>query len=113
MLTPIRRGRINTKQDNQSDFKRVERLIRRISKYGDLGLVFTNHIRESMNKRDFTTSDILKVLSTGELKKKREFDDMYQNWKYRIEGKDVEGEKLTLIFSITQEEDAIILITGC
>lgn len=66
-----------------------------------------------MNKRDFTTSDILKVLSNGELKKKREFDDMYQNWKYRIEGKDIEGEKLTLIFSITQEEDAIILITGC
>ena len=66
-----------------------------------------------MIKRNFTASDVLKVLSTGKLMKEREFDDTYQNWKYRIEGEDVEGEKLTLIFSINREEDAIILITGC
>jgi hypothetical protein len=66
-----------------------------------------------MMKRNFTSSDVLKVLSTGKLVKSREYDDKYQNWKYRVEGEDVEGEKLTLIFSINREEDAIILITGC
>jgi hypothetical protein len=66
-----------------------------------------------MMKRNFTASDVLKVLSTGKLVKSREYDDKYQNWKYRVEGEDVEGEKLTLIFSINREEDAIILITGC
>lgn len=81
--------------------------------YGGLVLVFIKHIKESMMKRNFTASDVLKVLSTGKLIKKGEFDDNYQNWKYRIEGEDVEGEKLTLIFSLTKEEDAIILITGC
>jgi len=66
-----------------------------------------------MMKRNFAASDVLKVLSTGKLVQRREYDDTYQNWKYRVEGEDVEGEKLTLIFSINKEEDAIILITGC
>ncbi len=66
-----------------------------------------------MMKRNFTASDVLKVLSTGKLLKRREYDNKYQNWKYRVEGEDVEGEKLTLIFSINREKDAIILITGC
>ena len=104
---------ISTPQAKQKNYTHIEQFVKQIAHYGRLGLVFTNHMKDSMMKRNFTTSDVLKVLAAGSLIRKREFDDTYKNWKYHIEGEDIEGEKLTLIFSITEEEDALILITGC
>lgn len=41
-----------------------------------------------------------------------EFDRSHRSWKYRIEGPDLEGELLNIVFCIDVEKSELILITA-
>ncbi len=61
------------------------------------------HCRESMRKRKVSDLDVVKALETGEVFREPEWDDTRQNWKYRVEGVDTEGDELiavTIIFDV-------------
>lgn len=40
-----------------------------------------------------------------------EFDDEHHNWKYRVAGKDIEGDDLNLIIAIDPDENRITVIS--
>ena len=55
--------------------------------------------------------DVINVLLHGEIIREPEWDDNHNNWKYRVEGKDIEGDDLTAITVIVDETFAIKVIT--
>lgn len=79
--------------------------------FAKTGIIRTSqHCRDRMKERDVTTEDILNVLMRGsvsELEENKEF----QNWKCVVEGHDLDGEKLTVVTAISDEENSILCIT--
>lgn len=68
------------------------------------------HAMERIDKRKLTFEDVLFVLETGRREKiKDSYDEAFQNWKYAIRGKTLEGIDVRVI--ITINEDNIIIIT--
>jgi hypothetical protein len=64
---------------------------------------------ESMPKRNIFTPDIILALEVGEIKRKPEWDEEHQNWKYRVEGFDEENDELIIITVILEY---LIIITA-
>jgi len=93
----------------KSNAKKIKEAIRKIN---DWNLTFTDHIEQKMRERNFVVRDVINVLLNGRLKKKREFDEENQGWKYTIVGKDIDGVKLTIVFTINETENLLVLITG-
>lgn len=67
--------------------------------------------RDSMRKRNVTLLDIVNTLKTGEVIKAPEWDDAYQNWKYRVEGVDTEGDELTAVTIIFDVNLTLFIVT--
>lgn len=72
-------------------------LIRAIVANGSI--IIGSHVKKRMNQRGFYTQDITEVLETGSIVSK-EFDDKRNNWKYKVEGSDTDGEEGTVITAI-------------
>ena len=49
---------------------------------------------------------------TGTIGSQPKWDDRFEQWKYRVQGRDLDGEELTLIVSIEPEWERIAIITG-
>ncbi len=72
---------------------------------------YTAHARVQMAARKVETGDTHHVFRTGTISEQPEFDFVNENWKYRIEGKDLEGEDLALIISLDADEDGDLTIS--
>ncbi len=81
-------------------------LIREIIEVGDT--IWTPHVLERMRERGYSDQDVLNVLECG-LVQGREFDSEKQNWKYRVEGKDIEGEDGVVITAVVWSNRQVII----
>jgi len=72
----------------------------------------SRHAAEDRGYRNISDDDIEAAL-TGPwtLARKPEWSEPYQNWKYRLDGKDIEGDDLTLIITVNEEEITIFVVT--
>jgi hypothetical protein len=66
---------------------------------------------DSMPKRQVTTLDVVNSLKTGQVVREPEWDEDHQNWKYRVEGVDTEGDELTAITIIFTAGLTLYIIT--
>ena len=66
---------------------------------------------ESMPKRGVTMFDILAALKSGEIRRAPEWDDEHGDWKYRVEGEDIEGDELTAITLIIETDMQLLIVT--
>ena len=74
-------------------------------------VIVTTHCRlDSMPKRHVDMNDVQYVLKHGQIIQEPEWDSDNENWKYRVEGTDVEGEELTAIAAI-ESTSMLIVIT--
>jgi len=64
-----------------------------------------------MAERNFGIPDVVNVIHRGEIISVS-YDPGHANWKVEMEGKDLEGEELTVQVALDPEEKIIILITG-
>lgn len=72
----------------------------------------TNHCRcESMPKRNVTMGDVEHVLIAGEIRREPEWEEKHGNWKYRVEGEDVDGDDLIAITVIIEEDATLLILT--
>lgn len=92
--------------------KKIKEVKEAIRKINDWHLICTDHIEQMMSQRNFVIRDVINVLMNGRLKKNREFDDENRGWKYTIVGRDIDGKKLTIVFTINKTERLLVLITG-
>ena len=71
----------------------------------------SNHIRQRMKERNFDINDAIQVLeNTKEARPK--WNTKLATWNYDLDGKDIEGEKLTIRIAITEDINGVILVTG-
>lgn len=56
------------------------------------------HFREELENEGLTLPDALHVLRTGRIYDEPEQDIKTGDWKYRIEGKEVDGRTLKIVF---------------
>jgi len=68
-------------------------------------------LQDSMPKRKVTTLDVVSTLQTGQIIRDPEWDEDYQNWKYRVEGVDMETDELTVITVIFAADLTLYIIT--
>lgn len=54
---------------------------------------------------------MLHMLQGGWILVGTEFDDEHHNWKYRVAGKDIEGDDLSLIIAVDPGENRITVIS--
>lgn len=68
-------------------------------------------LRDSMPKRQVTILDVVNTLRNGQILREPEWDEEHQNWKYRVEGVDTEGDELTVITVIFTVDLTLYIIT--
>ena len=64
-----------------------------------------------MPQRNVSTLDVEHVLGEGQVVRDAEWDSDYRNWKYRVEGTDVEGDDLTAITVLFEADFSILVVT--
>lgn len=75
-------------------------------------LVILPHCRQRMSKRNVYDDDILKVLEeNGVINSEPELDEKYQKYKYQVDGYDIEGDKLSVVVNIVENDWIIVSIT--
>jgi hypothetical protein len=67
--------------------------------------------RDSMELRCVSMLDVTHALKTGEIQRAPEWDDKHDNWKYRVEGQDTDGDDLTSIVVIIEADLTLRIVT--
>lgn len=73
---------------------------------------WTTHARQRALERNFTADDVRRVLTTGTVSPKPEWDDRYENWKYTVSGWDCDNCPLAVVVAVEPQWARITLITG-
>ena len=76
--------------------------------------VFSEHLNRDIakNRRGVSHQDVLHVLQTGEIISAPEWDDIHHNWKYKVEGIDLEDDELRAITIIIEEQFCLFIVTA-
>lgn len=70
------------------------------------------HSRNDRRYRTISMDDIQHMLrSEWKLRGKPEWDDEFRNWKYKLDGKDLDDDELTLVIAVRDELVEILVIT--
>lgn len=67
--------------------------------------------RDSMPKRSVTFLDIENTLKTGHIIRDPVWDDRHGQWKYIVEGRDLDGDELSAVTVIFDEDFSLLVIT--
>ena len=66
------------------------------------GCFQTDHFQVRAKERDFTMEDVFEVAENGKISKRSpKFSAEYNNYSYTIMGKDIDGNRLKIVFNIT------------
>lgn len=84
----------------------VERILR-----GHGALIYTSHVKERMQQREFTTQDIQHVLETGTYTKGH-WEPRERNHETNVSGWDLDGEELELSLALDVRRNRLIVVTG-
>jgi Domain of unknown function (DUF4258) len=84
----------------------VDRILR-----GHGALIYTTHVKERMQRREFTTQDIQHVLETGTYTKGH-WEPRERNHEANVSGWDLEGEELELSLALDTQRDRLFVVTG-
>ncbi|HSL55907.1 MAG TPA: DUF4258 domain-containing protein [Pyrinomonadaceae bacterium] len=87
----------------------AQRKIRLVLKDGTVD--FTSHCRRRMRERGVDDLDVVHLLTNGQIVREAEWDSDHNNWKYRVEGTDVEGDDLTAITVIFDVDLSLLNVT--
>ena len=86
----------------------VKSTLREIARLGCIKL--TRHCRARMKERQVTTDDFLHLLLWGKIVNVEE-DQETKNLKCEVQGKDIDGDDLTLHIAILVKENSVLCIT--
>jgi len=93
------------KKPSRSEVLKKVNLLRRQGK-----VRLTHHWKVRAKERGFDLDDFRSVCTTGRVAEEGKWDEKYGNWKYRIDGYDVEGRPFSVVIAL--EKDTLVLITG-
>jgi hypothetical protein len=67
------------------------------------------HGKKRSNTRDIVFEDIVRVTQTGKYKRPARWEN--ENWKYEIQGLDLQGEETTAIIAVDNEGCWVTIVT--
>jgi hypothetical protein len=70
------------------------------------------HARQRMRERHFNMDDVRRVLLYGNVSPGAEWDETYQNWRYRVCYVDYDDDPLALVVALEPSIGRITVITG-
>jgi hypothetical protein len=65
-----------------------------------------------MRERAFTVDDVHRVLMRGTVSSSPTWDEVFQNWRYQVSGRDYDNVPLVLVVAIEPALGRITVITG-
>lgn len=97
-----------TDTNNKLTPSEAQEKIRGIAKFGSI--IPTFHINsESCPDRNYDLQDVEEVLKNGIVNEQPEFDDKYENWKYKVEGKAIDGDEAIVITVILSHRELLAI----
>ena len=87
----------------------AQRKIRLILEEGTIYI--SGHCRRRMRTRGVDDLDIAHVLEKGQIIRQAEWEPDHENWKYRVEGTDIEGDELTAITVVFEADLSLAIVT--
>lgn len=82
--------------------------IRDIAKLGSI--IPTYHcFCDSMDIRSYSIHDLELVLKKGTVKEHPEYDEKYRNWKYKVEGRAIDGDQAIVITVILSYRELLAI----
>ncbi len=76
------------------------------------GRIFpSNHAKKMMGKRDISNQDILRAFKYGKVIDEPEPDIRTGEWKYKIVGNGIDIDNLSVVVTINEDEQYLIIIT--
>ena len=88
------------------DNKKAHKIIREI--VSDGSLILSNHAKERMKERGYSTHDIGYILLNGKIVKK-ELNTKTNNWVYTINGNDLDGDDGSVVAAIINRMSSIVI----
>ena len=89
--------------------KEAQSKIREIAKWGSV--IWTDHFcYGSMNYRNYNSQDIDFILKEGTVKEPPEYDKDHCNWKYKVEGKTIDGD-IAIVITVILSYRELLAIT--
>ena len=67
------------------------------------------HFRDELAKEGLILPDALRVLKTGNIFQEPECDLKTADWKYRVEGREVDGKWLAIVFCFKATDTAFLI----
>jgi hypothetical protein len=67
-------------------------------------VILTRHFRDELQNEGLAVADAFYVLQHGSVLNEPEFNPRYQEWNYRMEGIEPDGQPLAIIFGFTADE---------
>ena len=92
---------------NKLTAKEAEQRIRRISKLGSV--LILPHCQEKMEERNYNSSDIDLVLSKGRVQEPPEYNEIFCQWRYKVEGNTIDGDKATVVVAIESHRELLCI----
>lgn len=82
--------------------------IREIAKWGSV--IWTDHHYDRTNYRNYSSQDINFILQEGTVKEPPEYDEDHCNWKYKVEGKTIDGD-IAIVITVILSYQELLAIT--
>jgi hypothetical protein len=79
--------------------------------FNDGNIISTKHFRERLKDRNISIQDVTEIVKSGTIKKDPEKDLITSEWKYRIEGKSIDGIETVIIISIQDKKTSKLITT--
>lgn len=72
--------------------------------------IFTPHAQDEMNEDDLFIFDLEQCVLTGTIIE-RQWDDMYEEWKYVVQGESADGEEMVVIVKLDHNGKTVFITT--
>jgi len=92
---------------NKLTAKQAEQKIKEINKLGSV--IILPHCQKRMKEKNYSSSDIDLLLSKGSVQEPPEYDENFCQWRYKIKGNAIEGDKATVVVSIKSHRELVCI----
>ncbi len=67
------------------------------------------HFIKALQENGLALPDVMSVLHSGIVYDEPEFNVRFQQWRYKVEGKEYGGKWVAIVYSFLAEEEALII----
>ena len=92
--------------------RQAHEAIQRILGFPTQAITYTEHCRQRSLQRSFSTEDVWRVLRFGSVALTPDWDEMRQEWVYRVSGRDYDNGPLTVKVVIDQENNRLRIVSA-